>query len=266
MTRLSRTVGHRYRLLCSLSVVPLAALAAGLSSYGTARASDGAAIHSASAEEPAEQRQEEEALFGRWMAAGSGCRADSVDKTVKNDVQLVSAEYNPQDPKFIKVTFSLPDFRLRPLEQKPGKPQVSGVNYARECALRFNLNPPEGKKIKSASAETEIEVSKDKDVKLFVAGSLKLGATTLTQQQTQFPNAESFRFRRHPLLLVPGKNPTDEVPQVDCGEKKIVGVDLTLLTNKPVESNLAEARVFGNGNVTINIELEDCPKVNGGKK
>lgn len=222
------------------------------------------AISAAAAAEKSGVAQEEEQLFGRWMAAGSGCRADSADKSVKNDVQLISAEYDSKNPKQLKVTFALPDFRLRPLDPTPERPNVSGVNFARECALRINVNPPPGKIIRSASAEAQVEVSKDKDVKLFVAGSLKLGATTLTQQQKQFEPSESFRFRRHPLLLIPGRNPADEMPKVDCAEKKIVGVDLTLLTNRPTEDALAEARLYGKRDITITVHLDDCSALSSG--
>lgn len=262
----SRKAGASYREHVSKAVVvpqvALLLLFAGqqvASADSVGKGNPAQAISSNNAAEKIDVDENDQKLFGRWMAAGSGCRADSADTSVKSDVQLVAAEYDAENPKVLKVTFALPDFRLRPLEQTPERPTVSSVNFARECALRFNVNPPAGKIIRSASAETQIEVSKEKEVKLFVAGALKLGATTLTQQRTQFDNAESFRFRRHPLLLVPGKNPTDEMPEVGCAEKKIVGVDLTLLTNKPTESALAEARIHGNGAITITVDLDDCP-------
>ena len=204
-----------------------------------------------------DSKKSADAVIGQWMAAGSGCQA-SADKP--GDVQLVSVETDPTNPMVHTVTFSLPQYRLKPLAVAPERPKVSLINYARECAIRLNVNPPKGYALSGVTGSTEFEVSKDNNAKLLAQATLKVGATTITKDVKQFTKEESFKFRTMPIELIPGRTPEDETPQIECEAKKIVGIDFTFLTNKDSETALAEARIAGNGLARFKISFDKCPQ------
>jgi hypothetical protein len=219
-------------------------------------------------------------LVEKWMAVGSGCQATS-DKP--GDVKFVGVDLSKKDPKgslsVASVKFDLSQFNLRPLVQKEstlgdaksqaakgdqshkpesGKPESSLVNYARECAIRLVVSPPPGTKIRSVSAKAVAEISKDRNSKLFLQGTLKTGATTVAKSVHRFGSDQDFRFRSEVMEMVPGRNPDDEIAPVSCNEKKIVGLDLTLLTNKDSPAAVAEARLAADSIVNVDLEFEKC--------
>jgi hypothetical protein len=219
-------------------------------------------------------------LVEKWMAVGSGCQATS-DKP--GDVKFVGVDLSKKDPKgslsVASVKFDLSQFNLRPLVQKDsaqggGKsqsskndpssamnssaPESSLVNYARECAIRIVVSPPPGTKLRSVSAKAVAEISKDRNSKLFLQGTLKTGASTVAKSVHRFASDQDFRFRSEVMELVPGRNPDDEIAPVSCNEKKIVGLDLTLLTNKDSPAAVAEARLAADSIVNVDLEFEKC--------
>jgi hypothetical protein len=225
-------------------------------------------------------QSESGALVEKWMAVGSGCQATS-DKP--GDVKFVGVDLSKNDPKgslsVASVKFDLSQFSLRPLVKKEsaqggGKsqsskndpssamnssaPESSLVNYARECAIRIVVSPPPGTKIRSVSAKAVAEISKDRDSKLFLQGTLKTGASTVAKSVHRFGSDQDFRFRSEVMELVPGRNPDDEIAPVSCNEKKIVGLDLTLLTNKDSPAAVAEARLAADSIVNVDLEFEKC--------
>jgi hypothetical protein len=225
-------------------------------------------------------QSESGSLVEKWMAVGSGCQATS-DKP--GDVKFVGAELSKNDPKgslsVASVKFDLSQFNLRPLVQKEsaqgdtqsqpakndqssalksGAPESSLMNYARECAIRIVVSPPPGTKLRSVSAKAVAEISKDRNSKLFLQGALKTGASTVAKSVHRFGSDQDFRFRSEVMEMVPGRNPDDEIAPVSCNEKKIVGLDLTLLTNKDSPAAVAEAKLAANSIVDVDLEFENC--------
>lgn len=219
-------------------------------------------------------------LIEKWMAVGSGCQATS-DKP--GDVRFVGADLSKNDPKeslsVASVKFDLSQFNLRPLVQKEsaqadaqpqsaksdksnnpesGRAESSLVNYARECAIRIVVSPPPGTKLRSVSAKAVAEISKDRNSKLFLQGTLKTGASTVAKSVHRFGSDQDFRYRSEVMEMVPGRNPDDEIAPVSCNEKKIVGLDLTLLTNKDSPAAVAEAKLAANSIVNVDLEFEKC--------
>lgn len=226
-------------------------------------------------------------LVEKWMAVGSGCQATSDKagdvKFVGVDVSKSKEDVNRNDalkgsPKLASLKFDLSQFSLRPLVKKDAAQREANdpastssernagtsatearlVNYARECAIRVVVAPPPGTKIRSVNAKAVAEVTKDRHSKMLLQGSLKVGASTVAKAVHQFGSDQEFRFRSEVLEAVPGSHPDDEVAPIACNEKKVVGFDLTFLTNKENASAVAEARLAANSLVTLDLELEDC--------
>ncbi len=207
-----------------------------------------------------------EGVIGSWLAAGSGCQANSQQQ---GDVSMLSVKPGEKSDDHQRVTFELKKYRLKPLQQRqagtnsPNAETLESkkarlLNYARECALRVNVNPPPGKRLKMATASAELELTKGQDAQLLVAASLKVGAETVTQSRYHFKNDESFRYRRQKVDLLPGGSAVEQFPEIDCNAKKIVGVDLTFLTNKKKEDIAVDARLFGPALLELEVTFEDC--------
>lgn len=196
------------------------------------------------------------AIIGKWMAAGSGCRSTSEDIGDVKMKLLPSGEDGKL--KSFQMEFALPDYTLKPLEPNAERPQPSLTQFARECAIRVSVQPPKGMKLSAASARTVANVSKDSASDLLLQGALKVGAVTLATHQRRFEKGTEFREREEIIDLVPGRDKGYEPLQSDCGQARIVGVDLTFLTNKSATSAPVDARIGRDKTLEISVGLEPC--------
>jgi hypothetical protein len=199
-------------------------------------------------------------LVGEWLAAGSGCKG--TESQPGNVRILPNAPTGASDllasARRIPIVFELDGYRLRPLEQSAKGATPNLLHYARECALRVSLNPPSGMRIGSVTARASTELSKDKSSELVVNAVLKVGSLEIAQEQRLYDGSNVFRNRKETLELISGRRPDQVMPTLQCGESKIIGLDLTFLTKKQSKEALAEARVVDGGRVTIDVGLEEC--------
>lgn len=211
------------------------------------------------------------AVIGRWLAAGSGCEASSENPNTQSGVRFLiepsaGAAGGPEEASEQKldhglpqvVRFVLPHFELKRFEKSEKYPKPNLIHYARECALRFNVSPPQGMRLSSVSAFSEFEATKPRGAQLVMNASLKVGATTVTSETLKFAEEGEFRFRRFPVELIPGRVPGSEVPKTACEEKKIVGVDLTFLTHKETDDQVVTARLSQASDVAIHVTFRAC--------
>ena len=205
--------------------------------------------------ESAARSGSEGSIITQWLAAGSGCKAGS---SMPGDVTFRSSSQVTASGQTLKVALTLPNFRLRPLEKTPHGGEPSLTRYARECAMRFSVKPPNGMRLTGVTAQTDAEVSKDGAAKLLVQAALKVGAVTIAQEQRLFESGETFRYRKESLSMIPGRSPEQDMPSTACEESKIVGADLTFLVNKETAEAHGDARLVGTQELRFDVSFEPC--------
>jgi hypothetical protein len=189
------------------------------------------------------------------MAAGSGCKGTSKEK---GNVALESATWSGSDKKSFVVQFAAHGYRLRPLDKADKGAEPSLVSYARECALRFSVNPPKGTRLAAVTARADTEVSKDAASELLVNAVLKVGSSSVAEERRQFDKSQVFNHRGEIFELIPGRSPELEMPPLACEETKVVGADFTFLTHKDKASSQAEARLAGDEKVRFELAFVPC--------
>ncbi|MFO0679484.1 MAG: hypothetical protein U0169_23360 [Polyangiaceae bacterium] len=187
-------------------------------------------------------------VLNDWFALGSGCRA-------KFDLEGgdVRIEHVPDDaglPGTHAVRFHMEKFELH----ATGTPK----KLARECAIRLNVNPPPGMRVKDVVARASFVVSKSVAATLKVHGELKLGSVTLGHRTVDLARGVGVREREERMDLRAGQDPTERFPVLGCGEPKIIGFDATWISERDSESDVVDARMGGDRTLAIEAVLEPC--------
>lgn len=190
-------------------------------------------------------------VLNDWFALGSGCRAKHDEP---GDVTLESEGQDARNPNMYHARFKLPSYALDSAALKDPAP----VKFARECALRLNVNPPPGMRVKSASAHTRVRASKSEGTKLTVLGELKIGAATLGRQMHDFDRGEAFTDREDVQELAPGAKADEAMPALKCGEAKILAYNYTWLADRAAVTDTAKVYVGSDRSLVLDVELEPC--------
>jgi hypothetical protein len=190
-------------------------------------------------------------VLNDWFALGSGCRAKS---DVPGDVVAEPLAADPARPNVHRVRFHLDSYKLA----SPMVTEGVGLKFARECAVRVNINPPAGKKIVKVTARTQVAVDKSAPVKLTVASELKLGKQSLAKNLSVTPEGEAVQGRLDDVYLVPGGEGAESFPTLECGEPKIIGFDYTWIAERKAQADGVNVRVGGDRALEIEAELADC--------
>jgi hypothetical protein len=217
----------------------------GFNGEGTARSAPSTARAAGAADRP---------VLNTWFALGSGCRARS---DASGDVSMEPLPIDPTQPNVYRVRFHLNDFRAASDEVRPGASEKASANFARECAVRLNVNPPEGQRLVRVRAATEVVADKGPGAKLTVRGELKLGNTTLGVASAIHDQGIALFHHDEPITLVPGDG-GEPLPKLACGEPKILGFDYTFLVERPSSSDAAHVTLAGPKTLELEAELAPC--------
>ncbi len=189
-------------------------------------------------------------IFAEWIAQGSGCHAKS-DKA--GDVTMERLP-GPTDKNGIHVVrFHLDQLQLTTARMPLNTP----LDFAKECAIRVQVIPPAGKRIKNLFAKTSVVSVKSAGTRLTLAGTLKIGVQTLGQkiviQQATSPQAGEETFE-----LAPGSTPEQSFPSLSCGEPKLGGFDFTWIAERRVLTDHVFVEVGDAKVLEMVVEVEDC--------
>ena len=190
-------------------------------------------------------------LFFEWVAHGSGCHAMSSNP---GDVAMEILPVQEEGGGVHVARFHLDHYKLA----SAGRPPEAPLKFARECALRLQVGPPSGKRIKSVKAKTGVVSSKSRDTKLTLAGVLKIGAQTIGEEIVVYEAGADHEHEENALSLAPGKKPEESFPALECMEKKLVGFDYTWIVERRGRSDEVLVELSGERVLDLIVELEDC--------
>ena len=247
-----------------LSVIVASLVAMSTVSCGAKAASAKAAEKAAdkSKATPAKQKADKKSgepvsAYGDWYALGSGCKAR---KSAPGNVSFEGLA-SPGAPNVVRGQFRLNDYKL----ESPPENAKTSMTFARECSLRIGINPPEGKRIKSASARTKIVFSKAAKVNLQIQGLLYLGGDIVGKNYEEFPSGDVISNREQEVVVVSGKStdsPGTETPvnEIPCGQSSLFGYDFTFIAGRNEKSDSALIKLAGDKLLEFAVELEPCQK------
>lgn len=190
-------------------------------------------------------------VLNDWFALGSGCRARS-DLVGNVDMQRVAAARGKS--QIYSAKFVLKNFVL-----EGGEFPTSIRQYGRECAIRLNINPPQGKKIVAIRAKTSVDINKNTGSSLDLLSELKLGPESLARFEEKFQSTESISIPGRSIQLSSGRGSKMELPQLGCGEPKIIGFDYSWIASK--ESDIKgrlKVELSRDKSLLLEAELENC--------
>ncbi len=190
-------------------------------------------------------------VLGDWFALGSGCRAKH---DLPGNVQAEILSQNPAVPNQFGVRFTLDSFEVRGDTADKSKKQ-----FARECAVRLNVNPPPGKIIKNVEAWTSLQVAKDQGAQLQIVSELKLGTTSLGRKVIDLGAQERHLKTHHDIRIGSTKSVKDVKPRLQCGDPKIIGFDYSWIVNRIDEALTSlSVELAAEKSLVIMATLEDC--------
>jgi hypothetical protein len=163
-------------------------------------------------------------VLNDWFALGSGCRAKS---DLPGNVRMETLASDPSRPNTYRVRFVFSG-----LELKGDTADSQVMQFARECAVRLNINPPAGRRIVDVKAETAVVASKDLGATLDINAELKIGATSLgSVRRTLASNARAQPIEEK-IELASSSSKDKSLPELSCGESKIIGFDYSWIVKR----------------------------------
>ena len=190
-------------------------------------------------------------VLNDWFALGSGCRAKS---NLPGNVSMETLMDDTKGGDTYRVRFHLNDFALNgeASEQSPKK-------FGRECAIRLNINPPQGKKLVRLRALTKVSAGKESGPSLDILSELKLGSASLGVVQRKLDHSASVAAREEVIDLRAGEGAGEPLPQLGCAEPKIVGFDYSWIgTRDKDQKGALHVELGREKSLVIEAILADC--------
>lgn len=193
----------------------------------------------------------DKAVLNDWFALGSGCRARS-DLAGNVEVKMRSDRGHSTGihaARFFFKNFNLAESNIgRDLRQ-----------FGRECAIRLNINPPPGKKILALHAQTKFVIRKSQGYALDLLTELKLGPVSLGLDRQKFLVSDVQDYRPHAVSLSAGHGLATGLPQLGCGEPKIIGFDYSwIVSDKQAGKQTLPVELADDSSLLIEAVLGDC--------
>ena len=190
-------------------------------------------------------------VFNDWFALGSGCRARS---DLPGDVQLKIQPDREGSPNLHVARFFLKNFKLSDNNTNRDLRQ-----FGRECAIRLNINPPPGKKIFALHARSKLTVKKSPGYALDLLSELKLGPVSLGRDNQKYLVTDVQHYRKHEVSLSAGSDMATSLPQLGCGEPKIIGFDYSwIVSERQPGQQIVTVELADDSSILIEAVLSDC--------
>lgn len=196
-------------------------------------------------------RASDKPVLNDWFALGSGCRARS---DLIGDVEMKLQPYRDNHQRVYAAKFFLKNLRLSEVHKN-----AKAKRFGLECAIRLNINPPPGKKIVALHARTKMNVAKNLGYELDLLAELKLGPMSLGQEARKFGIADVQDSKLHKVLLSAGQDSATALPQLGCGEPKIIGFDYSWVVSQIQTGNkIGPVELADDQSLLIEAALEEC--------
>jgi hypothetical protein len=157
-------------------------------------------------------------------------------------------------PDVHKSRFVFTDFALKGESLDP-----SLKKFGRECAVRLNVNPPAGKRIVGIRARTRVVAAKETGPALDILSELKLGATSLGKVQRKLDSSARVTSREDFVDIEAGIGTSEPLPQLGCGEPKIIGFDYSWVATRAKNQKGSMTVELGKEkSLVIEAILADC--------
>lgn len=190
-------------------------------------------------------------VLNEWFALGSGCRARS---DLPGNVRMEGVPAMAGAPDTYQAKFFFKDFALNSEIAQP-----KSKKFGRECAVRLNINPPPGKKIVGLKAVTNLIATKETGPELDLLAELKLGSVSLGQSQSKLGESSKVRLREEKIELQAGIDSQAPLPQLGCGEPKIIGFDYSWIATRATDGRPSMRVELGKEKtLLIEAKLADC--------
>ena len=190
-------------------------------------------------------------VLNDWFALGSGCRAKS---DLPGNVKMENLPADPAHPNVHRVKFTFSGFELRGDTADKQVPQ-----FARECAIRLNINPPAGKKLVELRAKTAISAGKDVGASLDLLGELKLGSVSLGSVRKTLDTNARTAAQEEAIDLAAGAKSGQALPALNCGEAKIIGFDYSWIAKRDKqELSSLSVELSQDKSLIIEATLAEC--------
>lgn len=205
----------------------------------------------APAEAPAAEPSAPREVFADWVALGSGCRG-RFDKAGDVTMERVAGSATSSD--VYKVRFRFERFRLSSGDRAAGAP----LDFARECAVRVQLGPPAGKRVKNIVGRTQVISNKGADVKLTLLSELLIGSASLGRSVLVYDMGAAHRAKDDVFELAPDKASDPTLPALKCAERKVLGFDYSWIVERKTAGAEVSVELSGAQMLELEVELTDC--------
>ncbi|MCX6118603.1 MAG: hypothetical protein NT027_13755 [Proteobacteria bacterium] len=166
----------------------------------------------------------EKPVLNDWFALGSGCKAKA---DLPGNVKMESLPQDPARPNVHRVKFSFSGFELA------GDTAPKEVEqFARECAVRININPSKTQKIVDVRAQTAVVASKDLGASLDINSELKIGSSSLGAVRKTMASTAKVDLTEEKIELSSDGAKGNTLPTLGCGEGKIIGFDFSWIAKR----------------------------------
>jgi hypothetical protein len=198
-------------------------------------------------------------VLNDWFALGSGCRAKSdlpgnVSMETLPTVSKIDSKRDMRAHDVYRVRFRLNQFDL-----DGGSVDPSFKKFGRECAIRLNINPPAGKRLVGLRGLTKVYASKESGPAVDILSELKLGSASLGLVQRRLDTHALVVAHEEVIDLRAGESLGEPLPQLGCGEPKIIGFDYSwIVTRQPSLKGQVQVALGREKSLIIEASLADC--------
>jgi hypothetical protein len=192
----------------------------------------------------------ESSKMNEWFALGSGCRAKF---DIPGDVTMEDLGESKNLPGYKHLRFKINNLVLDQSAQKS-----MDRDFGRECAIRLKVEPGNGLRIADVVADTALNISKSRAMKLTVASDLKLGQASLQNSRSDFESNVKVLDLPKKISLKPTAASEDLLKNLQCGEPKIIGFDYTFIASTKKPANNLEVKLDGDKTLDLHVKLEKC--------
>jgi hypothetical protein len=203
----------------------------------------------------AKDDQDSEFAIIKWLAFGSGCRAVNEVEVDQRDVNLKVIPKNKSDLTRLQLVLHLPDFNLKSghnVEKNRAREMYS------ECALRFAIKGQKGRRLKKIKGLSELQITKEKGVKILILNELKFGRFGESVRKFQYDENSEIKNLKLALNLSEEFAEVAEDGSSSCGSDQILNFDYTFFATKTGDVHPIKASIQIPQQAYLTLEYADC--------
>jgi hypothetical protein len=189
----------------------------------------------------------------KWVAIGSGCSGETDRKD--GDATLVEIPPTREAPLSRVYKFKLPKMKL---ESPLPSGQQTTLEFGRECSIRMTLFPPPDLKIVNVTSRSSFRVFKSPQMSAWIQKDAMLGNQTVAKARYDFAEGTAVSNRTEEIKLIPGRSGAESVPQSNCGQPRILGLDYIFGVKRKSPQDAAFLSLEGGSEVEIVVDLAKC--------